>query len=68
MRGIPWLAPVMTTLGEISDYQDAQILKQKIGSLLAFFVKLPLMVPPTKARSSAIWSPAPLSAWKKGRR
>ena len=39
MRGIPWLAPVMTTLGEISDYQDAQILKQKIGSLLAFFVK-----------------------------
>ncbi|APG45688.1 phage portal protein [Phaeobacter porticola] len=39
MRGIPWLAPVMTTLGEISDYQDSQILKQKIGSLLAFFVK-----------------------------
>lgn len=39
MRGIPWLAPVMMTLGEISDYQDAQILKQRIGSLLAFFVK-----------------------------
>ncbi|MGH1447426.1 MAG: phage portal protein [Cognatishimia sp.] len=38
MRGIPWLAPVMMTLGEISDYQEAQILKQKIGSLLAFFV------------------------------
>lgn len=39
MRGIPWLAPVMMTLGEISDYQEAQILKQKIGSLLAFFIK-----------------------------
>lgn len=39
MRGVPWLAPVMMTIGELSDYQEAQILKQKIGSLLAFFVE-----------------------------
>lgn len=39
MRGVPWLAPVMMTLGEISDYQEAQILKQKIAALLAFFVE-----------------------------
>jgi len=39
MRGVPWLAPVMMTLGDISDYQDAQILKQRIGAMLAFFVK-----------------------------
>lgn len=39
MRGVPWLAPVMMTLGELSDYQEAQILKQKVASLLAFFVK-----------------------------
>ena len=38
MRGVPWLAPVMMTIGELSDYQEAQILKQKIASLLAFFV------------------------------
>lgn len=39
MRGVPWLAPVMMTLGELSDYQEAQILKQRIASLLAFFVE-----------------------------
>ncbi|WP_370045488.1 MULTISPECIES: phage portal protein [Salipiger] len=39
MRGVPWLAPVMMTIGELSDYQEAQILKQKIASLLAFFVE-----------------------------
>lgn len=38
LRGVPWLAPVMLTLGELSDYQEAQILKQRIASLLAFFV------------------------------
>jgi len=39
MRGVPWLAPVMMTLGELSDYQEAQILKQRIAALLAFFVE-----------------------------
>lgn len=34
-RGVPWLAPVMVTLGEMRDYQEAQILKQKISALLA---------------------------------
>lgn len=35
VRGVPWLAPVMLTLGEMRDYQEAQILKQKISALLA---------------------------------
>lgn len=39
MRGVPWLAPVMMTLGELSDYQEAQILKQRIAAMLAFFVE-----------------------------
>lgn len=39
MRGVPWLAPVMMTIGELGDYQESQILKQKIASLLAFFVE-----------------------------
>jgi lambda family phage portal protein len=39
MRGVSWLAPVMMTLGELSDYQEAQILKQRIAALLAFFVE-----------------------------
>ncbi|WP_442772691.1 phage portal protein [Paenirhodobacter enshiensis] len=39
LRGVPWLAPVMMTLGEIADYQEAQILKQKISSLMAVMLK-----------------------------
>lgn len=35
LRGVSWLAPVMMTLGEISDYQEAQILKQRMAALLA---------------------------------
>lgn len=38
LRGVPWLAPVMLTLGEMSDYQEAQILKQKMAALLAAVV------------------------------
>jgi len=39
MRGVPWLAPVMVTLSEMRDYQEAQILKQKISALLAGVVE-----------------------------
>ena len=39
MRGVPWLAPVMLTLGEMRDYQEAQILKQKVSALLAGVVE-----------------------------
>lgn len=34
VRGVPWLAPVMVTMKEMRDYQEAQILKQKISALL----------------------------------
>jgi lambda family phage portal protein len=39
IRGVPWLAPVMMTIGEVSDYQEGQILKQKVASMLAFFIE-----------------------------
>ena len=35
LRGVPWLAPVMLTLGELADYQEAQILKQRFSALVA---------------------------------
>jgi len=38
LRGVPWLAPVMLTMGDLSDYQEAEILKQKMASLLAGIV------------------------------
>lgn len=34
-RGVTWFAPVMMTLGELSDYQEAEIVKQKMAALLA---------------------------------
>ena len=39
LRGVPWLAPVMMTLGELSDYQEAQILKQKMAALMAAVIE-----------------------------
>lgn len=39
LRGVPWLAPVMMTLGELSDYQEAQILKQRISALMAIVLR-----------------------------
>lgn len=39
LRGVPWLAPVMMTLGELSDYQEAQILKQRMAALMAVIIE-----------------------------
>ena len=38
-RGVPWLAPVMLTANDLSDYQEAQIVKQKISALMAGVVE-----------------------------
>ncbi|SOH93367.1 phage portal protein, lambda family [Monaibacterium marinum] len=38
-RGVPWMAPVILTLGEMRDYQEAQITKQRMAALMAFFVE-----------------------------
>ena len=39
VRGVSWFAPVMLTLGDLSDYQEAEILKQKIAALMAGFLE-----------------------------
>lgn len=38
-RGVTWFAPVMLTLGDLSDYQEAEIVKQKMASLLVGFIE-----------------------------
>lgn len=38
-RGVPWMAPVILTLGEMRDYQEAQITKQRMAALMAFFLE-----------------------------
>ena len=39
MRGVPWLAPVMMTLGELSDYCEALILKQRMAAMFAAIIE-----------------------------
>jgi lambda family phage portal protein len=39
LRGVSWFAPVMLSIGELSDYQEAEILKQKMAALLAGVVE-----------------------------
>lgn len=38
-RGIPWLAPVIVRLRDLDEYQDAQIMRQKIAAAFAAFVQ-----------------------------
>lgn len=38
-RGVPWMAPVILTIGEMRDYQEAQITKQRMAALMAFFIE-----------------------------
>lgn len=34
-RGVSWLAPMILPMGELADYQEAQILKQRMAALVA---------------------------------
>lgn len=36
-RGIPWAAPVVMTLWDLADYEDAELLRQKIAACFAVF-------------------------------
>lgn len=38
MRGVPWGAPVIIRLRDFADYEDAQLLRQKIAACFAVFV------------------------------
>lgn len=37
VRGVPWLAPVMVRLQDLHDFEDAQLLRQKIAACFAAF-------------------------------
>jgi lambda family phage portal protein len=38
VRGVPWLAPVLLRLRDLADYEDAQLIRQKIAACFAAFV------------------------------
>lgn len=39
VRGVPWLAPVMVRLQDFSDYEHAQLVRQKIAACFAAFTR-----------------------------
>lgn len=39
LRGAPWLAPVMITLRDFDEFEDAQLVRQKIAAMFAVFIK-----------------------------
>lgn len=41
MRGVTWFAPVAMALQDLGDYQDAQIMRQKIAACFTAFRRLP---------------------------
>lgn len=52
VRGIPWLAPVMLRLSDWADYEDAQLVRQKIAACFVGFWKEPMPFgPPTSAET-----------------
>lgn len=38
VRGVPWLAPVMLNLRDLEDYEDAQLIRQKIAACFTAFI------------------------------
>jgi capsid protein len=36
-RGVPWAAPVIMTLWDLADYEDAELVRQKIAACFAVF-------------------------------
>jgi lambda family phage portal protein len=38
VRGVPWLAPVIMTLQDLADFEDAQLMRQKIAACFAAFI------------------------------
>jgi lambda family phage portal protein len=39
VRGVSWLAPVLMTMRDIADYEEAELVRKKIAACLSFFIK-----------------------------
>ena len=53
VRGIPWLAPVMLRLSDFDDYENAQLVRQKIAACFAVFRTGGLSGPPAAPASGS---------------
>lgn len=39
MRGVPWCAPIIVTMNDLADYEDADLVRQKIAACFAVFLE-----------------------------
>lgn len=39
VRGVPWLAPAITRIKDLDDFEDAELVKQKVAACFGAFVK-----------------------------
>lgn len=39
VRGVPWLSPILMTMRDTADYEEAELVRKKIAACLAFFVR-----------------------------
>ena len=39
LRGVPWLAPVLLRIHELNQFEDAELVKQKVAAMFVAFVK-----------------------------
>lgn len=49
VRGVPWVAPAMVKLKDLAEYDDAQLMRQKIAACFAVFIHGSQMVDPVSA-------------------
>jgi lambda family phage portal protein len=52
VRGIPWLAPIMLRVADFSDYEEAQLLRQKIAACFVGVKTDPISVGPASATAN----------------
>lgn len=52
VRGIPWCAPVIVSLRDFADFEDAQLMRQKIAACFSVFVESDDLANPTGAASA----------------
>jgi lambda family phage portal protein len=59
MRGVSWFAPIAMLLQDMADYQDAQVMRQKIAACFAAFVTSPEPDSPAEMAAKVATSLAP---------
>ena len=45
VRGVTWLAPIITRLRQIDEYDDAELMRKKVAAMFAGFIKSPPTLP-----------------------